>query len=81
MPPPDGANTAKLLASANKQHEVSEFVTEKTSDKVTVTKYEAASCSIIMETNHRSRKVPEEIEEIITELWRHTAKSKYEAIP
>ena len=73
------ANAARLPTSATKQHKVTDFAIEQTSDTPTVTKDEAARCSIIMDTI-RSRTIPEEIAEIITESWRHTTESKYEAI-
>ena len=78
--PVDAENAARLPTSATKQHKVIDFAIEQTSDTPTITKDEAASCSIIRETI-RNRKIPEEIAEIITESWRHATKSKYEAIP
>ena len=77
--PFDAANAARLSASATKQHEVIDFAIEQASGTRTIIKDEAASCSIIGETI-RSGKIPEEIAEIIAESWRHTTKSKYEAI-
>ena len=76
----DAENAGRLPASATKQHKVIDFAIEQTSDTPTITKDEAASCSIIRETI-RNRKIPEEFAEIITESWRHATKSKYEATP
>ena len=76
----DAENAGRLPASATKQHKVIDFTIEQTSDTPTITKDEAASCSIIRETI-RNRKIPEEFAEIITESWRHATKSKYEATP
>ena len=80
LAPFDTETAARLTTSATKQHKVIDFAIEQTSDTPTITKDEAASCSIIRETI-RNRKIPEEIAEIITESWRHATKSKYEAIP
>ena len=77
--PFDAKNAPRLPTSVTKQHKVIDFAIEQTSNTPTITKVEAASCSIIWETI-RIRKIPEEIAEIITESWRHTTKSKYEAI-
>ena len=76
--PVDAENAATLPTSATKQLKV-DFAIKQTSDTPTITKDEAASCSIIRETI-RNRKIPDGIAEIIMELWRHTTQSKYEAI-
>ena len=72
-------NAARLPTSATKQHKVVDFAIEQISDTPTITKDEAANCSIIRETI-QSRKIPDDIAEIITELRRFTPQSKYEAI-
>ena len=77
--PFDAKNAARLPVSVTKQHKVIDFAIEQTSDTPTITKVEATSCSNIGETI-RNRKVLEETAKIITESWRHTTKSKYEAI-
>ena len=77
--PVDAENAVRLPISATKQHKVIDFAIEQTSDTPTITKDEAASCSIIRKTI-RNRKIPDDIAEIIMESWRHTTQSKYEAI-
>ena len=77
--PFDGENAARLPISATKQHKVIDFAIEQTSDIPTITKDEVTSCSIIRETIWNI-KIEEEIAEVITESWRHTTNSKYEAI-
>ena len=54
----------RLPTSATKQQKVIDFVVKQTSNTPTITKDEAASCSIIRETIW-SRKIPEQIAEII----------------
>ena len=77
--PFDTETAARLTISATKQHQVIDFAIEQTSDTPTITKDEVAGCLIIREIIP-NRKIPEEIAKIITESWRHTTKSKYEAI-
>ena len=77
--PVDVENAARLPISANKQLKFVDFVIEQARDTPTITKYEAASCSIIMETI-RNRKIPDDIAEISMESWRRITHSKYEAI-
>ena len=72
-------NAARLPTSATKQLKVVDFAIKQTSSTPTITKYEAASCSIIRETI-RNTKILDDIAEIIKESWRHTIQSKYEAI-
>ena len=66
-------------ALATKQHNVIDFAIQQTSDAPTITKDEAASCSIIREI-FRNRKITDDLAEIIIESWRHTTQSKYEVI-
>ena len=66
-------------AVATKQHNVIDFAIQQTSDAPTITKDEAASCSIIREI-FRNRKITDDLAEIIIESWRHTTQSKYEVI-
>ena len=77
--PVDAENAARLPTSATKQLKVVDFAIKQTSDRPNVTKDEAANCSIIRETIP-NRKIPDDIAETITETWRRTTKSKYEAI-
>ena len=62
--PFDAANAVRLPTSATKEQKVIDFVVTQTSNTATITKDEAASCSIIRETIC-SRKIPEQIAEII----------------
>ena len=62
------SNIKLLILPSNKQ-----------ATQPTITKDEAACYSIISETI-RNRKYPDDIVEIITESWRHTTQSKYEAV-
>ena len=77
--PVDAENAATLPTSATKQLKVVDFAITQTTDTPTITKDEAASCSIIRETI-RNRKIPDGTAEIIMESWRHTTQSKHEIL-
>ena len=69
--PVDAENAARRSTSGTKQHNVIDFTIQQTSDAPTITKDEAASCSIIREI-FQNRKITDDFAEIFTESWRHT---------
>ena len=56
--PVDAENAARLPTSATKQLKVVDFAIEQTSGTPTITKDEAASCSIIRKTIQSRRDIP-----------------------
>ena len=61
--PFDAENAARLPTSATKQHKITDFAIEPTSDIPTITKDEAANCWIIRETI-RNRKLKKRLQKL-----------------